>query len=219
MKTSPYFLALVSIFTLACSSSEQRETDSLPLKVAAAYGFDRFDKITEIRYTWNVRVDSATVRSRDWVWNPPTGEVAYTGQDTTLNYILQDKDSSLNEIDSRFVNDKYWLLFPFQLAWDTGYDYEVSENETAPISGEPAIKLTIVYNNEDGYTPGDAYDLYLDDRHQITEWVFRRGNGPTGRAMTWENVRDYDGIHIATDHRDDKGNLVLWFSDVSVEGD
>ena len=216
MKISPYLVLILFILTASCGSSQQETVDSLPLKVAAAYGLDRFDEINEIHYTWNVRRDSANVISRSWVWNPPSGEVTYTGPDTTLSYSLDERDSTLDDIDSRFVNDKYWLLFPFQLAWDTGYDYEVSENEAAPISGEPATKLTIVYNNEDGYTPGDAYDLYLDDQHQIKEWVFRRGNGPDGRAMTWENVQDYEGLQIAMDHRDDQGNLVLWFSDVKV---
>ena len=214
MKTSHVFLALLCA---ACGTATQETADSLPLKVAAAYGFDRFDEITEIQYTWNVRVDSATVRSRSWTWKPSSGEVAYADQDTSVSYFLQEKDSTLNAIDSRFVNDKYWLLFPFQLAWDTGYEYEVSEDESAPISGEPATKLTVVYNHEDGYTPGDAYDLYLDDKYQIKEWVFRRSNGTSGRAMTWENVTDYDGIQIALDHRDEQGNLVLWFSDVKVD--
>jgi hypothetical protein len=213
MKTSHLLLALLCA---ACSTATQETADSLPQKVASAYGFDRFDEINEIHYTWNVRVDSATVRSRSWIWEPSSGAVTYSGPDTTLSYSLSDRDSSLNDIDSRFINDKYWLLFPFQLAWDTGYDYEVSEGQSAPISGEPVTKLTIVYNNEDGYTPGDAYDLYLDDQHQIKEWVFRRANGPTGRAMTWENVNDYHGIKIALNHRDDQGNLVLWFSDVEV---
>lgn len=216
MKTSPYILLTLFIITASCGSSQQKTADSLPKKVASAYGFDRFDEIDEIQYTWNVRRDSATVISRSWVWHPLSGEVVYAGPDTTLSYFLHDKDSSLNDIDSRFVNDKYWLLFPFQLAWDTGYDYEVSEGEAAPISGEPTTKLTIVYNNEDGYTPGDAYDLYLDDQHQIKEWVFRRGNGPNGRAMTWENVQEYGGVQIALDHRDDQGHLFLWFSDVEV---
>jgi hypothetical protein len=216
MKTSLYFLSILCFFAFACSSSEQSETDSLPLKVAAAYGIKDFDQVSTLRYTWNVRVDSARVISRKWIWHPASGEVNYTDQDTTVTYFLQKKDSTLKEIDSRFINDKYWLLFPFQLAWDTGYDYEVNENQSAPISGDTTTKLTIVYNHEDGYTPGDAYDLYLDDKHQIKEWVFRRGNGPSGRAMTWENVEDYQGLKIALDHRDDQGNLVLWFSDVEV---
>lgn len=217
MKTSPYFLLFLLILTASCGPSQQETGDSLPLKVAAAYGFDHFDEISAIHYTWTVRVDTVTVRSRSWIWKPFSGEVTYSGPDTTLSYSQQGKDSTLNNIDSRFVNDKYWLLFPFQLAWDTGYDYEVSDGQSAPISGDPTTKLTVVYNHEDGYTPGDAYDLYLDDKHQIKEWVFRRGNDPTGRAMTWENVKDYQGIKIALDHRDDKGNLVLWFSDVKVE--
>src|SRR5690606_13083585 len=213
MKSSHLLLALLCA---ACGPASQENTDSLPQKVASAYGIEHFEEVDEIRYTWNVRRDSATVISRSWVWNPLSGEVAYSGPDTTVSYFLSDKDSNLNDIDSRFINDKYWLLFPFQLAWDTGYDYEVSEGEKTPISGDPATKLTIVYNHEDGYTPGDAYDLYLDEQHQIKEWVFRRANGPTGRAMTWENVQEHDGIRVALDHRDDQGNLVLWFSDVEV---
>lgn len=213
MKTSYLILALLCA---ACSTATRETADSLPHKVASAYGFEHFEEVDEIRYTWNVRVDSATVRSRSWIWKPSAGEVQYVGADTSLSYFLSDKDSSLNAIDSRFINDKYWLLFPFQLAWDTGYDYEVSEGEQAPISGASATKLTIVYNNEDGYTPGDAYDLYLDDQYQIKEWVFRRGNGPSGRAMTWENVKDFQGLKITLDHRDEQGNLALWFSDVEV---
>ena len=43
-----------------------------------------------------------------------------------------------------------------------------------PLVGENMQKLTIVYANEGGYTPGDAYDFYFGDDFVIREWVFRK---------------------------------------------
>jgi hypothetical protein len=214
----PYLYSLVAGFFLfsSCTPSQEDAEKSLPLQVAEAYGIDHMDQVESIEYTWNVQVDSATVRSRSWKWDVKGDEVSYSDQDTMLTYSISGRDTTLNDIDQRFINDKYWLLFPFQLAWDTGYDHEIVPDQTSPISGQNSTKLTILYNNTDGYTPGDAYDLYLDENNRIIEWVFRRGNGENGRAMTWENVQDFGGIKIAMDHKDDKGNRVLWFSDVSV---
>lgn len=215
--TTPLYIVWMFFF-VGCAGSENEEEKSLPMKVAEAYGFDQMDQVESIRYTWNVRVDSVTVRSRSWEWSLLSNTVRYADSDTAVTYSLSENGSSLEDIDSRFVNDKYWLLFPFQLAWDTGYEFEVIPDQTAPISGDNGTKLTVVYNDTDGYTPGDAYDLYLSEDHMIKEWVFRRGNGEDGRAMTWENVQDFGGVKIAMDHKDEHGNTVLWFSDVVVEG-
>lgn len=216
MKPYLYFFVVGFLLFSACTPSQEDAEKSLPLQVAEAYGIDHMDQVESIQYTWNVQVDSATVRSRSWKWDVKGDEVSYSDQDTTLTYSISGRDTTLNDIDQRFINDKYWLLFPFQLAWDSGYDHEILRDQTSPISGQNSTKLTILYNNTDGYTPGDAYDLYLDENNRIIEWVFRRGNGENGRAMTWENLQDFGGIKIAMDHKDDKGNRVLWFSDVSV---
>lgn len=214
-----FYLGIVAAFCSigACGSPSDQEKNDLPLRVAKAYGFENIDGVKSIRYTWNVRVDSQTVRSRSWDWDLESGRVGYSDPDTSLTYHPSQKDSVLVEIDRRFINDKYWLLFPFQLAWDTGYRWESFPDQTAPISGYPCTKLTIVYGSEEGYTPGDAYDLYLDGDNIIKEWVFRRGNGATGRAMTWENERIFNGIKIAMDHKDQAGDNVLWISGVAVE--
>lgn len=216
MKTTPHLCIVWLLLSVGCAGPTPDDEKSLPMKVAEAYGFDQMDQVESIQYTWNVRVDSVTVRSRSWEWGLSAHTVRYSDPDTTVTYSLSDKGNSPEDIDSRFVNDKYWLLFPFQLAWDTGYEFEVVADQTAPISGDHATKLTIVYNDTDGYTPGDAYDLYLSGENMIKEWVFRRGNGENGRAMTWENVRDFGGIKIAMDHKDENGNTVLWFTDVVV---
>ncbi|MDX5479214.1 MAG: hypothetical protein LPJ98_12245, partial [Cyclobacteriaceae bacterium] len=188
-------LAMVFVSFLSCKSEEAE--DSLPMKVAKAYGFDNFDKLTSIAYTWNVQVNPETVRSRDWKWNIKERTVLFADADTSFTYSLDLPKEELPKIDGGFINDKYWLMFPFQLVWDTGYTYVVMEDATAPISGDKCTQLTIIYNDADGYTPGDAYDLYLDEKFMIKEWVFRRGNGVEGRPITWENEKEFKGVKFA----------------------
>jgi hypothetical protein len=219
MKNALLLLAFLWLFT-AC---ERKTTmpDTLPIQVAKAYGFENFDQINSISYTWNVQRDSVTVFSRDWKWNIKDQTVDYSGADTTFTYSLT--ADSLPKQDGAFINDKYWAMMPFQLAWDTGYTFETTENVTAPISGANATKLTILYNSGEakthgmGYTPGDAYDLYLDENKMIMEWVFRRGNGPEGRPVTWEKVETHGPLKFVTEHRNPEGKRTLWISNIKVD--
>ncbi|GHB45711.1 hypothetical protein [Mongoliitalea lutea] len=206
-------LLLTLIVIVSCQAP--KEELSLPMKVAKAYGIDNFDKVSSIGYTWNVQVGDE-VRTRRWEWNVDGRMVTYTTADTSYTYSLDLPKEELPPADAGFINDKYWLLYPFQLAWDTGYTYEVEEHVNAPISGRSSTKLTIVYNNEDGYTPGDAYDLYLNDQYMIKEWTFRKGNGSEGRSFTWEMEKESDGILMATEHRNAEGQLFIWFSEIEV---
>ncbi|MCC5936245.1 MAG: hypothetical protein JJU34_03080 [Lunatimonas sp.] len=205
---------LVPFLLAQCAPPAEEQT--LPMQVAKAYGFDNLEQVAKISYTWNVRRDSVTVLTRDWAWDRIKGEVGYAGPDTTVTYLIAEKTAELDAIDQRFINDKYWLMFPFQLAWDTGYRYEVTEDQRSPIQGIQGTKLSIIYNDADGYTPGDAYDLYLNSELQIVEWVFRRGNGPDGRAVTWENIQEFEGISLTLDHRNESGDKFIWFSNVKV---
>ncbi|PSL02019.1 hypothetical protein [Cecembia rubra] len=215
MRVKQISILLFSLIIIAaCGKSNEEEI--LPLKVAKAYGFDNFEKVNSIAYTWNVQVDSVRIVSRNWKWNIKESSVFYADSDTSFSYSLGLPKDQKPQIDKGFINDKYWLMFPFQLVWDSGYSYEVEENVPAPISGTPSTKMIVVYNNEDGYTPGDAYDLYLDDNFFIKEWVFRRGNGPEGRAITWESEKEFKGIKLATEHRNDKGALFIWFTNLEV---
>ncbi|MGY6523609.1 MAG: hypothetical protein ACXIUD_17900 [Mongoliitalea sp.] len=208
-------LLMLALLLLIASCQSPKEELSLPMKVANAYGFDKFDKVSSIGYTWNVQVGDE-VRTRRWDWDVAGRMVTYTTADTSYTYSLDLPKEELPPADAGFINDKYWLLYPFQLAWDTGYSYEETADAVAPISGNASTKLTISYNNEDGYTPGDAYDLYLDENYMIKEWTFRKGNAPEGRTFTWETEKDFNGIKIATEHRNAEGQLFIWFSNIEV---
>lgn len=209
------FIVLLAFVLGACQPKETA-SDTLPMKVAMAYGFDKFDEVNSIAYTWNVQVDSSKVMTRDWKWNIKDRTVYYATADTSYTYSLDTPADSMPPADRGFINDKYWMMYPFQLAWDSGYEYETEENVPTPIAGTNSTKLTIVYNAADGYTPGDAYDLYLDENNMILEWVFRRGNGPDGRPTTWENVEQFGPIKLATTHANAEGKKFIWFTNISV---
>lgn len=214
------YLVLALIAVHACQQKPQLP-DTLPFKVAKAYGIENFDQVNSIAYTWNVQRDSVNVVSRDWKWNVKDSTVYYSGPDTTFTYSLT--ADSLPKQDGAFINDKYWAMMPFQLAWDSGYTHEITENVPSPLKGTNSTKLTIIYNSGEpkspgmGYTPGDAYDLYLDENHMILEWTFRRGNGAEGRTWTWENVNQFAPIKLAQDHMGPDGKRFIWLSNVKVE--
>lgn len=209
-----YLFVLAILAVLAC---QPKMPDTLPFQVAKAYGIENFDELKSISYTWNVQRDSVNVFSRNWSWDIKNRMVTYTGPDTSFTYSQDLPKESLPDADKGFVNDKYWCMMPFQLAWDQGYSYEVLENVPTPLHQQNSTKLTVVYNSSDGYTPGDAYDLYLDENHRIMEWTYRRQNAPEGRTWTWENVQDVGPIQLATMHRDGAGNRFIWISDIKFE--
>lgn len=219
MKTRAPLLFFVGL-TFACTPKPEMP-DTLPFQVAKAYGIENFDQVNSIAYTWNVQRDSVNVLSRAWKWNVKDSTVYYSGPDTTFIYSLT--ADSLPKQDGGFINDKYWAMMPFQLAWDSGYTFETTEGATSPIKGLPSTKLTILYQSGEpkspgmGYTPGDAYDLYLDENNMIVEWVFRRGNGAEGRPVTWETIESHGPLKFATEHFNAEGKRTLWISDIKVE--
>ncbi len=219
MKNFLFVLAMAGIF--AACEQKQPMPDTVPFQVAKAYGIENFDQVKSIAYTWNVQRDSVNVLSRDWKWNIKDSTVSYSGPDTTFTYSLT--ADSLPKQDGGFINDKYWAMMPFQLAWDTGYTFETTENVTSPIKGIPSTKLTILYQSGEakspgmGYTPGDAYDLYLDENKMIVEWVFRRGNGAEGRPVTWETDETHGPLKCVTQHYNAEGKRQHWISNIKVE--
>ncbi|MFD0862651.1 hypothetical protein ACFQ1M_10590 [Sungkyunkwania multivorans] len=188
-------------------------------KVANAHGLENWKNVNEIQYTFNVDRDGNHFE-RHWTWKPKTNDVSVVmGKDTIRYTRIGIIDSTLIKTDGGFINDKYWLLAPFNLVWDCeSFEYTHEEKATAPISKTAMQKLTIVYGDKGGYTPGDAYDLYFGDDLIIREWVFRKANTEAPSLVTsWENYEDFKGLKIAKTHKKDEGNWTLSFSNISVK--
>lgn len=220
MKNYLVALCLIGIlstgFTLVDKTEIQEPT--ILEKVANANGFENWQKVEELRFTFNVDRDT-THFERSWVWKPQTNDIIAITAESTLEYNWADMDSTAYKTNGGFINDKYWLLAPFQLLWDSdNIDHTHSPEAEAPISKKTMQKLTIVYGNEGGYTPGDAYDFYFGDDLIVQEWVFRKSNQEEPSMMTtWEDYEDMNGLKIAKMHQMPGSNFKLYFTGVSVK--
>ena len=199
------------------TASEAKKELTVAEKIAQAHGFDNWKSVNEIQFRFNVdRGDN--VFGRSWTWNPKTDDITLVSNEGTLNYNRKSMDSISQDADRAFINDKFWLLIPFQLVWDEGTTISESIKEVAPISKTELNKITLTYGDEGGYTPGDAYDIYFDKEYLIKEWVFRKGNSEEpSMTTTFETLEDFNGIKIAKDHKMAEGNFNLFFSNIKVK--
>lgn len=192
--------------------------DTTGMQVAKAYGIAEFEKVEAIRYTFNVEVGSKSVR-RSWVWEPKIDRVVSLENGRQVAYdrkTLSDSEE-VRSIDAKFINDQYWLLFPFHLVWDT--DIRAADTGTAalPIGPGKARRIEVSYPKGIGYTPGDVYELFLGDDFRLTEWIYRRGGAPEPtRVTTWEDHRQVGPLILSLEHRGKDGKFRLWFSEVAV---
>ncbi|WP_033960989.1 hypothetical protein [Psychroserpens jangbogonensis] len=203
--------------TEAETASEEKKELTTAEKIAKAHGFDNWKNVNEIKFTFNVdRGENHFERS--WTWNPKIDNVRLVSKKDTINFNRKSMDSVSMKTDRAFINDKFWMLIPFQLVWDEGTTFSEAIKEITPISKTELNKITLTYGNEGGYTPGDAYDIYYDDDYIIKEWVFREGNSKEpSMTTTFENHEDFNGIKIAKDHKMAEGNFNLYFSNITVK--
>lgn len=185
------------------SSSTQPKL-SIAQKIANAHGFEHWKNVSEIQFTFN--------NKRSWTWQPKSDAISLVIENDTLNYNRRTLDSLSLKADKGFINDKFWLLIPFQLIWDKSALISKPVIEKAPISKLTMNRITLAYPKDGGYTPGDAYDIYYGDDFIIKEWVFRKGNQDKPSLVnTFENYKNYNGLLIASDHKkpDSDWNLTL----------
>lgn len=214
-------LSIVSVF--GCKNTKKENTPEavndpkiIAEKIAEAHGFANWENVSEIGFTFNVDRDTAHFE-RSWLWNARTQDVRLVSGKDTIQYNRKNVTDSLLQTDGGFINDKFWFLFPYQLMWDKGTSLTYSEKETAPISKKEMHKLTIVYPDSGGYTPGDGYDVYFGDDYVLQEWIYRKEHTiEPSLITTWESYSDLKGLKLATSHIKDQGNWKLYFTNVTV---
>jgi len=196
---------------------------SLNQKVADAYGIKAFSKVEKIDYTFNV-IFNGKKFSRSWEWYPKTKEITYqgmesNGKETKLSYSEnKPMDAATKKIDAAFINDNYWLLFPFHLVWDNNVKFTDEGIKKYPIGKGEGRALMVSYSDKVGYTPGDAFKLFLDKDNKIHQWIYlHSGSSKNPSPATWEGNKDFEGFTISTLHYGPDKKFKLWFSDIKVE--
>jgi hypothetical protein len=222
-------LLVAALCPAARVSAQQRP--AIADQIAKAYGLDSFGQIDAIRYTFNVDLSALKLKfSRSWVWEPKTDQVSYEGKDkagnpvkvTYLRSQLASQSAVVKEdVDPGFINDQYWLLFPFHMVWDGGGVTVTDEGmHKLPLGKGSARKVVAKYAGG-GYTPGDTWALYVGKDNRVQELEFRHGGAakPSLVLATWADYKKAGPLLISADHRGkaDGKPFRLFFSNVAVK--
>ena len=222
-------LAFATLLLILCAASGAEQRPPIAEQIAKTYGLDSFGQIEAIRYTWNGQLFGLNI-VHSWVWEPKTGKVTYEGKDkdgkpVKVSYLRSQlssqSDEVKNEVDPAFINDQYWLVFPFHVVWDGSATVADEGMHRLALGTASAERVVVKYPAESGgYTPGDTWELHVGADKRVEELVYRRG-GPKKPSLviaTWADYKKAGPLLIAMDHRGtaDGKPLRIFFSDVSV---
>lgn len=194
-------LLLIALpFAAPASTPDAKE---LAHRIAERYGMESFPKVKSLHYVFTVHYGGKDVE-REWTWFPKEDSVIYKGKDPAgamiqAAYARGNSFSLASEpvkaIDKMFINDQYWLLFPYHLVWDK---VKLDASSMPENKGGEAYKVTATYPSEGGYTPGDAYDLFIDSAGTVRRWIYRKSNGdkPT-REAKWSDPVPEGGLNLS----------------------
>jgi hypothetical protein len=221
-------LALGMLLMIPTTSGAQQRPP-IADQMAKAYGLDSFGQIEGIRYTFNAEFPGVKL-SRSWEWNPKTDTVSYEGKDKDGNPVKatyqraqlgSQSDAIQNQIDPGFVNDQYWLVFPFHVVWDQSATVTDEGMQKLPSGNGSAERVVVKYPSEGGDSPGDTWELYVGPDKRIAEFIFHRGGArkPNTVIATWADYKKAGPLLVSTDHTGtaDGQPLRISFADVSVK--
>ena len=218
------------LLVLAANSWAQQR-DPIIEKIAKVYGLDSYGQVEAIRYTWNLDIPGVLNLSHMWEWEPKTGKISYEGKDKDGKPVKVTYDSSQlssqsdqvkNEVEPAFVNDNYWLVFPFHAYWDKSATITNEGMKKLPIGAGSATLVSVKYPAEaGGYTPGDTWDLYVGKDDRVQQMVYHRGGPkkPSLVTVNWTAYKKAGPLLFSTEHRGtaDSRPLHLWITNVAVK--
>jgi hypothetical protein len=226
-------ILMLSLGVLLLAGTSRAQTrPPIVEKLAKTYGLDSYGQVDAIRYTFNLELPALKVNlSRSWTWEPKTGQVSYESKDkdgkpVKVSYVRSQIDSApanvKDEIEPAFVNDNYWVIFPFHVYWDTSAVVTVKEKQKLPLGKGSATLMSVKYPAEvGGYTPGDTWDLYVGSDGRIVQFIYHRGGPkpPSNVTTTWAGYRKAGPLLFSTDHRGtaDGKPARIFFTNVAVK--
>ncbi len=222
---------LASAVLLLTATSWAQNRPPILEQIAKTYGLDSYGQVEAIRYTWNGEITGLFKLSRVWEWEPKTGRVSFEGKDkegkpVKVSYLRSElssqPDNVKNEVDPGFLNDNYWLLFPFHAYWDTSATVTDEGMKKLPTGTGSAELVSVKYSpSVGGYTPGDTWDLYVGKDNRVEYLVFQHGGDkkPSLVKASWTSYKKAGPLLISTEHRGtaDGKPLHIFISDVAVK--
>ncbi len=212
-------LAMGLMLSVGCAGPQ-----SLRERILGASGVDQFGRIEQLRYTIRVERDGEVEARREWIWRPDEGQVtlAYEedGASKKLVYkrglLTPESEDKYTRADRWFISDTLKLLPPLRLSWNNDLEVVDRGMARAPVTGEAARQVDVVYPVEAGRA-GDVYELFLDGRDRIVAWRLRpRGGAEIATAMALSSYQHFGPLWIATEQHEAQVNQRLHFSGITV---
>lgn len=224
-------IRLLALGMLALSVNAWAQKAPIADQIAKAYGLDSYSQIEAIRYTFNLDVPALKLKlSRSWIWEPKADRVTFEGKDKAgkpvkvtyvRSQINSQPDNVKNEVDPGFINDQYWLVFPFHVVWDTGSTVEDKGMAKLPTGKGSARHVIVKYPSNIGYTPGDTWELYVGADNRVQQMVFHHGGTtkPNTVVATWAGYKKAGPLLVSTEHHGtaDGKPMTLILSNVAVK--
>lgn len=209
-------LALVLALAVTAASAQGPAVSPVGIAVAETYGLADWPRVARLRFTFVIRDTQ-----RHWDWDVANDRVTLTaGDDEPITFTpYAPTTEAERRADRRFINDTYWLLFPFQLVWSDPEITVEDDGVTLPLGGDAATrKIVAAFPSEGGYTPGDTYELfYAADEADpfVDQWRYTSADGERSLATTWKDHVRLGPLALPTRFRND-GGFDLRFTNLSA---
>ncbi|MFK7932921.1 MAG: hypothetical protein AB8G22_05385 [Saprospiraceae bacterium] len=191
------------------AASDAKAIELADAVMAANGGRAAWDNTRHLRWTFFGR--------RDLWWDKTTGNVRIESAGDSTTYLLNVKEDTgkimrggveMTEPDSIkkyaergksiWINDSYWLVFPFKLK-DSGVTLKYMGRDTTDgVNLGDVLQLT--FENV-GDTPENRYLAYVSPQGMISQWDFYGNATDTiARFSTpWLDYQTYGGIKLSSD--------------------
>jgi len=218
-------ILLASPAALATAPVGAAEADPAA-ELARAHGFDRWDQIQAIRFTFSVRMGDRTTQ-RAWRWRPAENTVRMVvppaGEGQAQRVVTYDRDAlkgapaRVIKADRKFINDSFWLLLPLHLTWAADAVVRDTGDHALPLGDGRARRIVVQYPEQGGYTPGDRYELYVDEDAWMRQWTFHRGGAAAPTLATrWTRPARVGPLLLHLGRRNEASGFEMAFTDVAV---
>ncbi|WP_244270294.1 hypothetical protein [Christiangramia echinicola] len=91
------FLMIMGAFLISCNDRKKQQEEitedpnlEVHEKIAMANGFENFDSISKIKFTFNVKVNDTLRSKRRWAWDIKNDKISLTEKDSTMSYTKKD---------------------------------------------------------------------------------------------------------------------------------
>jgi hypothetical protein len=225
-------LTAIALLSLRCARTEAPTSGSDPKAVAIADqvmqalgGKAAWDKLTGLRWTFEVSVNDTVRPGRRHAWNKMDGWHRVEGQRKGVPFVLVQQLNTANgkawmagqaiegdslkkllkTSQSMWINDSYWFLMPYKLR-DPGVTLKYAGDTT--LAGVQYDRLALSFSSV-GDTPGDHYWVWVNRaNHRVERWdMVLQGDQPPAKSYTWEGWELHDGLWFPTAHRGDKATI------------